>query len=263
VKNQKLIASLALIAVGVLMGSAGTLAGSYLWGTYGGYPIVRLMVDNQVVEPPSVPALNFNGHTMVPIRFVSNCLGASIGWDQNSQTAMIWSDGRPVDNTASAGGSGVSLFKLTPFFIEDYDEMYTVAHSWNPGMDTDNLGNTYLSGLCFHGCDYWSNLPPPDSLAGFYPDHKIAYNYLLDGEYDRISGTLVLHNESRDETDDEVYAYFEIFGDDELLYVSNKVRGGVLPQDFSVDISGVNKLTIKLHVTYIKAGLVNVVLESN
>lgn len=45
-------------------------------------------VDGQEITL-AVPPQIINNHTMVPVRFISEALGAQVFWDQNSQTVLI------------------------------------------------------------------------------------------------------------------------------------------------------------------------------
>lgn len=49
---------------------------------------VNIQVDAIPVET-DVPAVNFDGRTLVPIRFVSESLGANVDWDKNTEEAII------------------------------------------------------------------------------------------------------------------------------------------------------------------------------
>jgi len=80
--------SVALLVVAICATGGALLAASGLWGTFEGFPIVRVMVEGEEIQG-DVPAINFNGRTMVPIRFVAEALGANVGWDDATQTASI------------------------------------------------------------------------------------------------------------------------------------------------------------------------------
>lgn len=58
-------------------------------GAYQGFPIVRLVMNNEEIKLDRVPAVLLNGSTMVPLRVVSENLGAEVDWDQSTQTAFI------------------------------------------------------------------------------------------------------------------------------------------------------------------------------
>lgn len=76
----------------LLAGAGGyaLAAGTAPWGTYQGFPIVRLVVDGQVLTP-DVPAVNLNGRTMVPLRAVAEALGVPVSWDDATKTAIVGS----------------------------------------------------------------------------------------------------------------------------------------------------------------------------
>lgn len=57
-------------------------------GYFSGYPIVNVKVNGETVTGDT-PAINFNGRTMVPIKFVSEAMGARVAWDANTETAII------------------------------------------------------------------------------------------------------------------------------------------------------------------------------
>ena len=53
------------------------------WGVYRGYPVARVLVDNQEVLS-DVPAHVVDGRTLVPLRFVAQALGAQVAWDEQT-----------------------------------------------------------------------------------------------------------------------------------------------------------------------------------
>ena len=71
-------------------------------------------------------------------------------------------------------------------------------------------------------------------------------SYALSGNYNKLSGTLFV---DQDDKNDEGTMFFEIYGDGALLYSSPKFARGFLPQDFEVDITGIQNLTLKFYCT--------------
>lgn len=51
-------------------------------------PSVRVN-DRLVIFPDTQPYIDGNNRTMIPVRFVSEALGADVSWDDNTQTAVI------------------------------------------------------------------------------------------------------------------------------------------------------------------------------
>lgn len=58
-------------------------------------PSVRVN-DLLVSFPDTQPYIDGNNRTMIPVRFVTEALGAEVSWDQNTQTAIIELDGTTV-----------------------------------------------------------------------------------------------------------------------------------------------------------------------
>jgi hypothetical protein len=69
----------------VFLFSSMALAGS---NTFEGYPVVNVKVNDQLVQS-DVPGVLLKGTTMVPLRVVSETLGAEISWDSETKTANI------------------------------------------------------------------------------------------------------------------------------------------------------------------------------
>ncbi|HEX3012117.1 MAG TPA: NPCBM/NEW2 domain-containing protein, partial [Syntrophomonadaceae bacterium] len=60
--------------------------------------------------------------------------------------------------------------------------------------------------------------------------------YLLNRKYSQFKGTVALHYRNRSTAGKSI---MKIYGDDKLLYTSPVFTGGVYPDDFNVDVSGV------------------------
>lgn len=139
----------------------------------------------------------------------------------------------------------VSLMDLDTFYTETG---YAKIEDWG-SEDKDNLGNTYDAGMLI-------DLPG----VGNY-DASIAY--MINGEYDILSGKFVLHSESKNKTNEKYTIQLYIYGDGKLLYTSSVMRGGVLPEEVSVDISGVIELIIEFkgYASFYTVGFVEPTLQ--
>jgi hypothetical protein len=101
-------------------------------------------------------------------------------------------------------------------------------------------------------------------------DCNINYNwlytdYLLSKKYSRISGKFALSYYSNST---DYKATLNLYGDNKLLYTSPELTKGILPIDFDVNISGVEKLKIEINTdipstasTFVRYGLVDVALH--
>lgn len=66
-------------------------------------------------------------------------------------------------------------------------------------------------------------------------------DYYISGKYKSFSGTVGCSYENRNSKETK---YFEIYGDDKLLYTSPEMSAQSIPQSFTVDISGITILRI-------------------
>ena len=83
-KVVSLIVFFALL-IGLPSASTAEVKGN---GLFQGFPIVNLKVNGKAVES-DVPAINFNGRTLVPFRAIGDAIGARVGWDGETQTASL------------------------------------------------------------------------------------------------------------------------------------------------------------------------------
>jgi len=87
--QKKLIVLVVCLVLVALFSAVGFAS---IHGLFEGYPIIKVIVDGQEIKG-DVPAINFKGRTMVPVRFVSEALGADITWDAKNETVIITSSG--------------------------------------------------------------------------------------------------------------------------------------------------------------------------
>ncbi|MFB9273677.1 stalk domain-containing protein [Cohnella cellulosilytica] len=101
-----------------------------LWGTYKGNQIIRLTVDHKPINVSDVPAISYNGRTMVPIYLLKEA-GISYSWDAKNQTVNLVSHNgketilgnntkasafNPTERTneiMALGGTGVSIMNIS------------------------------------------------------------------------------------------------------------------------------------------------------
>lgn len=69
-----------------------SLAGS----AYATSSLVTVLVNGQKISFPDQQPFIQDGRTLVPVRFVSEALGAKVDWDQPTQTAIINKDGSDI-----------------------------------------------------------------------------------------------------------------------------------------------------------------------
>ncbi len=107
VKRIVLPAAFLLVVSLLLAGMAGGADNS----AYAGFPVARLLLNGSPATPDSPPVL-INGRTYVPLRFVSESLGASVAWDEASRTVSIDTTLLPPEDKEppiSASGKNITV----------------------------------------------------------------------------------------------------------------------------------------------------------
>lgn len=72
---------------------------------------------------------------------------------------------------------------------------------------------------------------------------SITWN--LGGKFDTVSGKMFVTQEGKD---DDGTSYFKAYGDGKLIYTSPTIGKSILPQDISIDVSGIQNLKIEFIV---------------
>ena len=67
---------------------AGVVSGSSINGEFNGNPIVNVVINGNAVKS-DVPAIIYEGSTLIPLRSASEALGAKVDWDGETLTAKI------------------------------------------------------------------------------------------------------------------------------------------------------------------------------
>lgn len=86
--------------------------------TYKGYNVVQVLVDGRALSG-EVPAINLDGRTMMPVRAISEALGAKVGWNQETQTVTVDTAGGAV---AVVNGKPVTAAQLNAKLQEQYGQ---------------------------------------------------------------------------------------------------------------------------------------------
>lgn len=135
-KKKILVATLA-----ISMAFAGVASAASLWGTYKGNQIIRLTVNGNPVKVSDVPALSYQGRTMVPVYLLQQA-GVNYKWDGKNQTVNI---------------------TKTPDSAQDVKDLVTVSDYYN---SLASLGDQ-IRGLSEH-------------LRLVYEANKYGYDYTFD-----------------------------------------------------------------------------------
>lgn len=117
-------------------------------------------------------------------------------------------------------------------FINDLQYMSCKNNIEEQETLTDNIGKEHYNGLFMYEMH--------SVVHGDYR-HGGSANYYIEGKYTNFSGTVAV---PKGNEDNERSAFFEVYGDDNLLYTSPVMTNTSPPKTFSIDITDVKILTI-------------------
>lgn len=231
----------AIFSVFILTFSTSAFAASVKQSIQVLYNNIQLVVNGEKVQlgkdskGKRIEPFIYNGTTYLPIRAVGEALGERVYWDGKTKTVYI---GKRNDFEADKLLSDLDYFSSGQQYIwgsgdwENYSRNQITK--WPDGKK-DNEGNVYNNGLHFKLLG-----------AGTGATYGLsAYQeYILDGKYRKFQGRFVLDYNSR--SNNWANATLYVYGDDRLIYQSKPMQKGVRPIDFTIDVSGVNKLKIEV-----------------
>ena len=130
-----------------------------------------------------VPAMVLNGSTMVPIRFVSEALGAQVGWLAADRLVTI--------NTTSAGNSGTITTpprKLRRVLIRE-DQVIPVKLDHTLSSDENAKGDTFTATV-IRDSEFFGDIPQGTKIEGHiaavHPRKSNNNPAILDLSFDRM-----------------------------------------------------------------------------
>ena len=188
---------------------------------------IKFMFDGSEKAVTGGRTLVYGGTVYAPVSFVGKALGKNVSYDGKTKTVWV--------------GKKQGNFKyLENIEYARYDSghySHTILFgNWGEKFSNSNFkiaSNSYLHGLgAFYG-DYAQNTA-----------QSISYN--LDGSYKRLSAKIGIDDNNKNTKGN---GRITIIGDDQEIYVSDYLKGGDLPRDLNVDISGVLRLEIKFEVS--------------
>ena len=152
-------------------------------------------------------------------------------------------DPKPLSEFAFSAIEGKIWIRSTPpYYDGGYHTKSDAPECWKDwskpvytgGTVRDNMGNEYAHGIHIDGWD-----------SGVY-----YYEIRLDGLYTTFSGVCACPEKSATiidyvyDTSKKNTKYFEVYGDGKLLFTSATMRYDYEPQEFSIDVTGVQVLKI-------------------
>lgn len=185
------------------------------------YNNIKVVIDGKQADLKdaqgnTVEPFIIDGTTYLPVRAVSNALNKAVSWDGATQTVYLGKN-EEIEQPS------VWLKDLETFTgtveTKSIDEVEFGGYEYN-NILTANTGDVFNN--------YW------------YPaDNKVSY--LVNCNYSKFKGTLYLNKIGKD------YGYANrvvIYGDEKVIYTSDKIISGTKPINIDLDISNVSVLKI-------------------
>jgi hypothetical protein len=177
------------IAVAASLMLTGVVSAASVWGSYKGNDIIRITSNGAAIKTTDVPAINYNGRTMIPINMLLQ-LGIPYTWDQTNKTVDVTVTSSTVSSSITTD-SIKNAVKYADFFhnLESLgeslsrisSEYFTAASNIianSPSSkETLNNANDHLNSIIeFYNASY--------EEAKRYSDNDL--NYVLTNYYDSI-----------------------------------------------------------------------------
>lgn len=176
---------------------------------------ITYMIDGIEKTNGTESALIYKGTTYVPIRFIGEALGKTVEW--NGETNTVWIGKRE----------------------EGFDYLTDIAYARADGAARTNsyFDNVLtIAGKVYENKGVKVNLPVTDSQSNH---GSIDYN--LEGRYTRITGMTGINDTTKNS---DATGTLIIRGDGKELASFANLKGGDLPRNVEVDVTGVSKLRL-------------------
>lgn len=171
----------------------------------------------------TVYPITYNGTTYLPVRAVSNMLGLAVDWDQATKTVLL---GEPK------GGTNLleNFEPYTTYQSRSYPEMNHGPVFFQNATNPANIGGETVSS--------WLWLWNITTYRVTYPDDLVA-SFNVGGKY----ATLTFKAYSDTDTT------LTVMGDNDSVLGEFSLKGGQVPQTFTVDLRSTTQLTFQRGAT--------------
>ncbi len=117
---------------------------------------------NGKAVPIQYPAQVVKGSTMVPIRFISESLGAFVDWDETSSTVNISTGGAPGVNN----GGGSDTNRPSVISVQPKGSVVPVKLDMNLSSDNSQVGDKFTATIDTNGSSDYFGLPQGSKIQG-------------------------------------------------------------------------------------------------
>lgn len=180
---------------------------------------LRYMVDGVEKKPTTGQGFIYQGTTYVPLRFAAEATGKDVSWDGKNKT--IWIGKK----------SGVSQYLEDIEYARIDGDVYRTYFEEKRNNDRISIGGNKYE----HGIGYELSTCCGKGAS------KGSIDYNLNGKYSKLTGFIGIDDATKNSTS---IGNIIIIGDGEEIFTSPDLKGGDLPKEMNVDISGVLKLQI-------------------
>lgn len=208
------------------------------------YNNIKIVLDGAVLTPKDgsgkvVEPFTVDGTTYLPVRALCDAIGKDVTWDAATQTVYVGKkDQTKPDNY------------LDRIQYNDYKTAWSTNTYYKiNGTITDLTNTTYTNGILF-------KIETFDTVKDDNDKASTIVDYPLNGQYKTLNGKIVLpktadiaglKENSCNHSDNAANVFF--YADGRLIYTAKNVTP-TMPFTYSLDLTGVNMLTVKMSWNY-------------
>jgi hypothetical protein len=152
---------------------------------------LNAMVNGQYVGL-DVPAMIYRGSTMVPLRFVSESLGADVRWNEATQTVSMYTNGTPATDPVTLREIGIPLGTVVPVSLDK--ALSSATNHVGDGFTVTVQSNLNGDAEFPTGTKFTSSIIGVQKATASQPgtlDLSFTQARLPDGRKVRIAGSLI------------------------------------------------------------------------
>lgn len=197
------------------------------------YRNIRLMIDGAEYVPTNangevVEPFVSNGTTYLPVRAVANAFGKDVKWDSENSIVYIGKEGRMEPDNR--------LDNLQ--YMNYWEEKDSCRLERINGTITDYNGNIYTNGMLVY-------------CGSEYRHGNVSFEYPLNGQYERLTGTIVLPKSVSTTTQSGKCGTSEtdvsIADENGNVLFDGKGITASMPFKFDLNVKGLNSIKIYVH----------------
>lgn len=209
---------------------------------------VKLVVDGKQIFSEVSPFIR-DGRTMVPLRVISEALGAEVFWNEEARTVVIETKKQDtgMKNTGAGPASEPGQISEPPVEndltrdrlylseLKPLDETTGRVFNKNWGDNPDAPRGVFSIG----GEKYFDGIGMrnyPDSMG------SVVVSFNINGAYKKLTATIGASDIGTSPNSGKTY--LQIYGDDKLLYKSQGLRSTDEAKSIDVNIDGVKVLRL-------------------